>query len=173
MRSVKRLATMGLGLVLMTGACAESLAVFYDSGDTQALAPFLDILDEPPANDIRAVPSAPALGAADIKHRLPIRSPGLTVGAVVPRAIKRPFTAPLFLIGADARSERWLIQHRARLAQLGAVGMLVEVPDEAALDRLTELARGLILLPASGSDLAKSLELTHYPVLITQEGIEQ
>ena len=77
------------------------------------------------------------------------------------------------MIGADLRSEQWLIQHRARLVRLGAVGMLIEVPDETALNRLIELAKDLTLLPASGSDLAESLDLDHYPVLITKDGIEQ
>ena len=157
----------------MARAFANALTVIYDSGDTQSLAPFLEILGDPPAAEIRDALAVPALGAADIKHLLPIRSPRLTPGSVAPRVIKRPFAAPLFMIGADPRSEQWLIQHRARLVQLGAVGMLVEVPDEAALKRLIALAKGLTLLPASGSDLAESLELDHYPVLITQDGIEQ
>ena len=51
--------------------------------------------------------------------------------------------------------------------------MVVEVPDEAALQRITKLAAGLSLLPASATDLAASLGITHYPVLITQDGFEQ
>ena len=173
MKTVKGLWATGLCLIVMARAFANALTVIYDSGDTQSLAPFLEILGDPPAAEIRDALAVPALGAADIKQLLPIRSPRLTPGSVAPRVIKRPFTAPLFMIGADPRSEQWLIQHRARLVQLGAVGMLVEVPDEAALNRLIALAKGLTLLPASGSDLAESLDLDHYPVLITKDGIEQ
>lgn len=163
------------GLCLMTAAqaFANTLTIIYDSGDTQPIAPFLEVFGESPGSE-GANASAPlSLGAAELRQRLPITSPRLTPGPVARQKIARPFTAPMFLIGSDPLSARWLLQHRARLAKLGAVGLIVEVPDETALQRIIELAAGLTLLPASGSDLAETLNLTHYPVLITQDGIEQ
>ena len=169
----KRLILTGLCLITMARAFANTLTVIYDSGDTQPLAPFLEIFGGNAEAEIDHAPAEPALGAADIKQLLPIKSPRFTPGPVARQKIARPFTAPMFLIGSDPLSQRWLIQHRVRLSQLGAVGLIVEVPDEAALQRLTALAAGLTLWPASGSDLAETLGLTHYPVLITQDGIEQ
>jgi integrating conjugative element protein (TIGR03765 family) len=173
MKSGRSVLLTTLSLLTLSRGYAAPLTVIYDSGDTQSLAPYLEIFGESVGAETSDAEFVPALGAADIKHLLPIRSPRLTPGVVAPRAISRPFAAPVFFVGSDPRSERWLIRHRARLARLGAVGLVVEVPDTAALHRLVTLARGLTLLPASGSDLAQHLGLEHYPVLITQEGVTQ
>jgi len=163
----------GLCLWVVARAFANNLTIIYDSGDTQPLAPFLEVFGEFPESESTDAAGSPSLGAAELRQLLPIKSPGLTPGPVVGQKIARPFTAPMFLIGSDPLSTRWLLYHRARLAKIGAIGLIVEVPDEAALQRIIALAAGLTLLPASGSDLVKSLSLTHYPVLITQDGIEQ
>jgi len=159
--------------MVVARAFANTLTIIYDSGDTQPLAPFLEVFGESPESERVDAAASPSLGAAELRQLLPITSPQLTPGPVARQKIVRPFTAPMFLIGSDPLSARWLLQHRARLAKLGAVGLVVEVPDESALQRIIELAAGLTLLPASGSDLAESLGLAHYPVLITQDGIEQ
>ena len=68
-------------------------------------------LEQPDADSIK-------LGAADIKALLPIRSLGLTPGKVKPRMHAVPFARPFFLIGADAWSKRWLLQHRSLLKDI-------------------------------------------------------
>ena len=78
---------------------------------------------------------------------------------------------PLFLVGADPESLRWLDANRERLRQLGAVGMLVQAENESELKAVTEAAHGLPLIPASGEAFAEPLGLSHYPVLITREGL--
>lgn len=173
MRARRGVILSGLCSILVARAFANVLTVIYDSGDTQPLAPFLEVFGETPESERPEAPSEPSLGAAELRQLLPIRSPELTPGPVARQKMTRPFTAPMFLIGSDPLSARWLLQNRTRLKTLGAVGLVVELPDKAKLQQLIELAPGLPLLPASGSDLAKSLGLTHYPVLITQEGIEQ
>lgn len=86
-------------------------------------------------------------------------------GAALPR--------PLFLIGADSRSRHWLEMHRERLAEIHAVGMLVDADSKADLEAIAAIARGLPILPASATDIAESLGLKHIPVLISRRGIEQ
>jgi integrating conjugative element protein (TIGR03765 family) len=173
MNSTGRRMAHGLLLIIVGRASAEGLTVIYDSGDTQPIAPYLEILKDSTEGDDTEAPQIPSLGAADLSQLLPIYSPGLTPGPVTRTAISRPYSAPLFLIGCDPLSARWLAANRSRLAYLGAVGMVVEAPDEAALQRVTELAGGLSLLPASATDLAASLGITHYPVLITRDNFEQ
>ena len=54
------------------------LTVIYDSGQTQPIAPFLEVFDtdnESPQQNL--VPKRPPLGAADLDSLLPIQSPGL------------------------------------------------------------------------------------------------
>ena len=113
------------------------------------------------------------LGAADPKRWLPIRSPGLTPGRVQAGKQDRPFIRPFFLIGSDRQSRQWLQVHRDGLEAIGAVGMLVQADTLDDLRSIAELADGLSILPASGSDIAKALGISHYPVLISAHGIEQ
>jgi integrating conjugative element protein (TIGR03765 family) len=85
----------------------------------------------------------------------------------------RPFARPFFLIGSDPRSRQWLIKHRERLKAIGAVGMLVQAETVADLQATDNLSGGLPITPASGADIAKALGVSHYPVLVTSQGIEQ
>ena len=157
---------------------AGALAVIYDSGDTYPLAPFLAVFDEEPDQGNRpqaspTPPRPPPLGAADLERILPIQSPGLMPGRVEPRAVQRPFARPFFLIGADSFSREWLAAHRDRLAEIGAVGMLVEAETLDDLRAIAAIAEGLPILPASANDISEALGLSHYPVLITKDGLEQ
>ncbi|EOB3985812.1 DUF2859 domain-containing protein, partial [Escherichia coli] len=49
----------------------------------------------------------------------------------------------------------------------------VNVADESSLRVLRELAPGVVMVPASGSVLARRLQISHYPVLITDNGLSQ
>jgi integrating conjugative element protein (TIGR03765 family) len=161
-----------VGVLLPVMAQAE-LTVIYDSGHTQSLAPFLKAFaaDEAIAPQ-RPVITPPPVSAADPKAWLPIQSPGLTPGPVQASAHERPFARPFFLIGSDLQSRQWLQDNRNRLKTLGAVGMLVQADTLEDLRVIADLAQGLPILPASASDIAKALGITHYPVVITAQGIE-
>ena len=160
--------------VLAPVMAKAELTVIYDSGNTQPIAPFLDVFesaDETPQQS--PVPIQTQLGAADPEAWLPIQSPGLTPGPVQARSQDRPFARPFFLIGSDARSLQWLQTHRDRLKAIGAVGMLVQADTQNDLRTIADLADGLSILPASASDIAKALGISHYPVLISAHSIEQ
>jgi integrating conjugative element protein (TIGR03765 family) len=162
-----------IGLALTPPPAWAELTVIYDSGDTRPLAPLLDVFDATAPVTKRAPTKPPALGAADLRALLPIRSPGLSPGPVQARAQPHPFARPFFLIGADARSRRWLAAHRDRLKAIGAVGMLVQADTLADLQAIAALADGLPITPASAADIAAALGVAHYPVLVTSRGIEQ
>ena len=165
---------MVIGCLLAPVVTLAELTVIYDSGHTQPIAPFFEVFESaeglPPQSPI---PTKPRLGAANPKAWLPIQSPGLSPGPVQARAHDRPFTRPFFLIGSDTRSRQWLQVHRDRLKAIGAVGMLVQAETMDDLQTIARLADGLSILPASGSDIAKALGVSHYPVLISAHGIEQ
>ena len=161
-------------LALYPAIAGAVLTVIYDSGNTQPIAPFLEAFeagDEFPQQS--PVIKKPQLGAADPESLLPIQSPGLKVGPVQTRAHDRPFSRPFFLIGSDVHSRQWLQDHRAQLKEIGAVGMLVQAETLEDLRVIAELADGLSILPASGSDIAQALGISHYPVLISTHSIEQ
>ncbi len=168
----RRLIVMSCLLVSVVGQA--ELTVIHDSGNTQPIAPFLEVFQTQDGLPQQSqVPTRPQLGAADPKAWLPIQSPGLTPGSVQARAHDRPFMRPFFLIGSDTRSRQWLQAHLDRLKQIGAVGMLVQADSMDDLRTMARLADGLSIMPASGSDIAKALSVSHYPVLISAHGIEQ
>lgn len=74
----------------------------------------------------------------------------------------------VFLIGTDFYSTSWLRKNHAQLIQLGARGIVVNVPNAQSFARLKQFANGLPLVAASVEDLARQLNLTHYPILITE-----
>ncbi len=158
---------------LVSAEFSVELTVIHDSGDTRPLAPLLEVFaaDEPPVP--RADPHRPNLGAADLDRLLPIQSPGLTPGKVERRHLELNFARPFFLIGSDPVSRHWLAKHRAELLRIGAVGMLVQVETVDDLRAIAELSGGLPILPAPATDIAEALGLSHYPVLISNQGIEQ
>ena len=165
---------MVFAYMLVPVVAQAELTVIYDNGHTQPIAPFLEVFesaDELPRQS--PVPKRPQLGAADPKAWLPIQSPGLTPGPVQARSHDRPFARPFFLIGSDRQSRQWLQNHRGRLKEIGAVGMLVQADTLDDLRTTASLADGLSILPASASDIAKALGVSHYPVLISAHGIEQ
>ena len=165
---------VALAFALVSIHADAELTVIYDSGDTQPLAPYLEVFDSAdPVPRQSPTITLPRLGAADPEAWLPIQSTGLTPGAVQPRDIHRPFSRPVFLIGADALSRQWLVEHRDRLKSIGAVGMLVQAGTREDLRTIARLADGLAILPASATDIAEALEIRHYPVLISSHGIEQ
>lgn len=108
------------------------------------------------------------------KDMLPVISEQLSPGRVTPRPLDLPggFT-PIFLIGDDELSRQWLAQRGDNLRNMHAVGLIVQVENAQSLQTLRAEAQGLELRPVSGDGLAERLGLQHYPVLISQRGIEQ
>ena len=161
-------------LALYPAIAGAALTVIYDNGNTQPIAPFLKAFgttNEVPQQS--PVPIIPYRGAADPEAWLPIESPGLTPGPVRTRSHDQPFARPFFLIGSDTRSRQWLQDHRDQLKAIGAVGMLVQAKTLEDLRTIANLADGLSILPASGTDIAQALGISHYPVLISTRSIEQ
>ena len=147
-------------------ALAE-LNVIADLGgqSTQAFFEAVNRQDTPPA------PSAtPAQGEAAM---LPVITPELSPGNVTPRALQLPGIGALFIIGDDSYSRQWLQQNAQQLSARNAAGLVVNVESLESLEALRGLAPGLQLAPSSGSELARRLQLTHYPVLITDSGLSQ
>lgn len=98
----------------------------------------------------------------------------LTPGAVQSRTLSaHALVQPLFLIGYDKLSAQWLSERRVILKELNAMGLVVNVPTAQAMAELQAIAPDLILQPIPGDDLAESIDVKHYPVLITKTSVEQ
>lgn len=155
----------------------SSLIVVEDRGGVSAL-PYYQALNLLPDRQAPVpasggtAPSGQSGRTVSEADMLPVKSELLTPGQVRPRVIRAPGLQPLFIVGDDAASRAWLLQHRERLQSLGAVGLVVNVASAPALAALRQLVPGVTLAPTSGDDLARRLGLHHYPALITATGIE-
>ncbi|MBD7975042.1 MULTISPECIES: integrating conjugative element protein [Escherichia] len=80
---------------------------------------------------------------------------------------------PVFIIGDDPFSLRWMSEHLAMLKSLNALGLVVNVESVDRMDVLQQRADGLLLLPVICDNFVQALQLNAYPVLITEMEISQ
>ncbi|OPA89667.1 integrating conjugative element protein [Pseudomonas fluorescens] len=168
--------TLSLGALILVVSTFSWAALngVEDSGWTST-SPHHRILNAPPertstkATPLPLVPLNP-YSEADM---LPVKSERLSPGKVENRVTNTPGLAPIFLIGDDDLSRRWLTSRKEVLQQLKAVGLVVNVQRLGALTELRNLGEGLAMVPASADELAEHLGIQHYPLLITASGIEQ
>lgn len=153
--------------IVFSPAALADLNVIADLGgqSTQAIFEAVNRQDTPPVTA-----AVPEQGEAAM---LPVITPELTPGNVTPRTLQLPGVGALFIIGDDSYSRQWLKQNARQLAARNAAGLIVNVESMASLEALRDLAPGLQLAPSSGSELARRLQLSHYPVLITDSGLSQ
>ncbi|MBD2785319.1 integrating conjugative element protein [Xenorhabdus sp. DI] len=157
--------------MLWVNVCYAELKVIVDLGGKDA-SPFYDGINAQ-SDNFPALPQHFSPEAASEAVMLPVKTPELTPGKVVNRPLQLPGIGALFLIGDDPDSRQWLSQHAARLKALHAVGLAVNVSEMAGLQSLRASAPDLLLSPASGTELARRLQLQHYPVLITESALTQ
>ena len=144
--------------------------VILDSGKTEPVAKYLPQSRGKLSDQANGPPSLSQLQA----KALPVSTPSMTPGNVATLAKHFPYVQqPIFLVGDDELSRTWLHKKRAQLKAIGAVGLLIQAQDMQAVQRMTALADGLPLTPASAEGFARDLGLRHYPVLISREGWEQ
>ena len=160
-----------LTLVCLLGTASLSsaqLTVIFDNGQAKPLSEFLGPLEKSKAEKEPAVVERTCHSVLLIL-RLCYRfaQPGLTPGKLRTRAHSVPFARPFFLIGSDQFSKSWLVKHAKALKQMGALGMLVEATSVEDLRDIARLAEGLPITPASGSDIARAIGVTHYPFAIS------
>ena len=155
-------------LILLSFQTPATLTVVADLGGESTDALYEAIQSEP---ETVATSSAPkSFSENDV---LPVVSHQLHPGALDARPLSLPGFTPLFLMGNDALSKKWLTEHQATLLSLKATGLVVNVDSGEQLNALRQLAGELTLLPVSGDDLAQRLQLATYPVLITETGLSQ
>ena len=170
-------ATIFCTLLISVSVSASPLKILHDSGNTEPLIPILreaGFLDDGTWRlpEGQGAPYMPPPQAALMHVESPSLSPGVQAriptgrgGAHLPR--------PIFLVGPDQTSIDWISSNRERLAEVGAVGLVVESSDQQTISKIKAAAGDLPLALGSGETLAAQFGITHYPVLIGPQWIEQ
>lgn len=118
--------------------------------------------------------AAPPMLSDPVALRLPIGSTLLSEGRFTARRVEHPELAqPLCVIGNDPRSLMWLRRNAGRLRDLHTTCFMTVVESGDDLRRAGHAAEGVVIVPASADQLASRYGLTHYPVLIGRNWIEQ
>lgn len=159
-----------LGVSLISTSYAE-LRVISDLGGESAVR-FYEPIQPVHTSDAPAHHNAVPATLSE-ENMLPVVSHKFSVGNVQPRALDLPGAAPMFLLGADDVSRRWLAQNKDKLASIHAIGLVINVQTLDELKSLRLIAPELELLPAPADTLSDRLGLHHYPVIISAEGISQ
>ncbi|MEZ9362466.1 integrating conjugative element protein [Vibrio cyclitrophicus] len=116
--------------------------------------------------------SSHTLSAADLlQGMVPVSTTQLTPGKVERRVLKQSVSTPLFIVGDDALSHRWLSAKRDYLASIGAQGLVVNVKTKAGWQRFKRY--DLTFYPVAGRDFAAAFGLRHYPALIERGELKQ
>ncbi|MGV7960405.1 integrating conjugative element protein [Photorhabdus tasmaniensis] len=155
-------------LLICSVYAQAALTVVADLGG-ETTAPYFEGIN---AID-RTLPLPADIHSVDENHFLPVISEKLTPGTLANRKHSLPGMTPIFLVGNDRLSQRWLKERLPLLQTLNATGLVVNVSDSSELATLRKIADNLSLYPTSGDDLASRLDIAHYPVLITGTGLEQ
>jgi len=155
--------------LISTGASAQAV-IIYDQGPTR---PISDYVEPMPALTAPTPRSARNLSVPAAAY--PVRTPGMSPGPVDARKAQIPqlAAAPFFLVGNDPLSRDWLARYGGKLAKMGAVGFLVNAETDTDLQAIRQLVSGVPVTPLDATSLAKTLGLSHYPVLVSAGLIEQ
>jgi len=113
----------------------------------------------------------PDVPPVSIEQFLPIESRTLTVGSFEPEDRATGVIKPFFIVGCDEISLAWVEVNRDRLLDLKAFGLVVDAPNVGAYERLEQVAEGLVIRPVVGDLIAEHLGITHYPALVTADGV--
>ncbi len=114
---------------------------------------------------------AQSQSARDFAFMLPVKTLTLTPGKVKPRELSQPIRQPIFIVGADAASHRWIKHHYTYLKRIKAKGIAVNVRTTAQLQAL--MNHQLPIYPLQGDEMAEIFSLSHYPVLLEQGALKQ
>ena len=136
----------------------------------QALLQQIASLSQLSESDIQSMIQSPQQMDLSI---YPVKSLNLTPGTVNTQTIDVQLPQPIFLVGDDEPSRKWIKTYALKLEQLHAQGFVVNIENENDMENLRQLAPNLSFYPMPGDALAEWLHLQHYPVLISDHLIEQ
>lgn len=169
LRSIYLAALFILAFSFASAKAQQPLTVIHDSGQTVPIGQLYSSLipDVEPS-------SAPNQPPQIVSQLFPVRTIKMTPGQFTgsQRITKTSFLLhPIFLVGDDAISRNWLLKNKDRLAASRASGMVVNVQTFDAFKKIQQLIPGIPVAPTSADDIAVTLGVKTYPLLITTDGV--
>jgi len=102
-----------------------------------------------------------------------VKTNAMSPGFVHERAIHISLLdRPIFIVGDDDLSKKWLREYSASLNKVHAIGFIVNTNGNSETKAIANKFH-VTLVPVNGYGLSKRFGLKHYPVLISKNRIEQ
>jgi len=160
--------TAFMWLFLSIGASAEPI-VIKDYGKSKPIGWIV--------KDQRTLAASPRDPVKDLlTSRWPLNT-YLSIGKVeqiaLPKNMEGKLQTPIFIIGSDKTSQKWLHNKKPSLLAMGAKGVLIESPSEHHYRQIVALAKPLNIEVMVIDDIADELGIKHYPAIISNKGITQ
>lgn len=168
-----------VSLALLAVKSFASPIVIFSEEPTVSSAPYLQQVSVNPQqlvsnispSELSALSQSQALGTS---QEFPIKTENMSPGIVKPYKINMPYLpAKVFLLGCDSLSQQWLGLHKPQLIKMKAIGLLIQVENKDQLQMMQNLAKPLVLIPESGEQVGRRLGLQHYPVLVSNNQVDQ
>lgn len=166
------LALTYVGVGLVSGGASAELNVIADMGGQDVKGYFTTQNKWSKTKPI-TTPSNPV---AYMQSVFPIVTTKMTLGPVGPN--EGPDTPsysvvrPIFIIGDDPTSLKWLATNTDRFVESGAVGLVVNVKTPARMNAIRAIAgKNLMITAVSGDDMAEAMNIQHYPFYMDREGV--
>jgi len=170
----------GIFLMLLLGQYLSVQAELIEISDHGGISPSLYYeritKDDPQENAPMGQPfNSEQVEQYALKNRLPIQSKLLSPGRVKARKWQQQafMGTSIALIGYDKASVKWLKLKKKQLQEQSTVIMIVNVRTEQQVKKIQAFLPNNQIEAMSGDDVARQLNIRHYPVLITSKGVEQ
>ncbi|HSW22061.1 MAG TPA: integrating conjugative element protein [Burkholderiaceae bacterium] len=165
--TLRRQCLGALVVATISPLCLAGLTTIHEGGPTVPIGQLMSVFNPKPVGS-----------AAATSTTLPISFPIITA-SMRPGHLLQPLrlrtagwlTAPMFMIGDDPLSRRWLAANRERLLRAGAAGLAVNVPNLDAFQALRALAPDIPMAVGSVEGLVRHSGLTTYPLFVSADGI--
>ena len=169
-----------IGVLIFSHTVSATLTVISDKGG-EPIDAYLEKLnkkEETTKHDIGKLPVPKAIKNFNPdKNRYPIETPELTPGKVKNHQLEQKPPVSLgvqfAIVGYDKYSWKWLQKNRTRFEKTGTTILVVNVKTPKQLQAIRDLMSKNAVDAVPGSDIAKQLQLKHYPVLISDKGVTQ
>ncbi len=149
--------------------------VIYDNPNiSKPITPYLPY-KKPTKYDIeKALSKLPNnINFTSLTNRFPITTSNMSVGKVQKRATEYAPSHAMCLLGYDEVSLAWLRLNYQFLASINTICLVVNINNKKQLQTLKTNFVDIQFEAISAVDIAKQLQLKHYPILVYNNSIEQ
>ena len=111
-----------------------------------------------------------------VHSHFPVVTASMSVGRVTEdeaRDVKYQMaTRPMFIIGYDPVSIKWLYSNKELLKEKKAIGLVVNIQTKEQMEELQSIVGdGVLMQPTPGDRLAEHLKIRHYPFYMDNQGV--